>query len=391
MITCVSIIILIFGIYGSLILYYNKAKKYRTPVASKTAGFSKEKPLDQNADYEPTVTIVVPTHNEQAIVAKRIENFLSSNYPLEKLEVLFVDDSDDTTPQIITEYSKKNPSIHLLRFDQRMGYSPCLIAGCKAAKSEIVVFAEASSFHEPDTIHQLVSNLKDPKIGAVSGKDMLLNLNETMGQSENIYLKIIDFVRQGESNMDSTIYMKGEAAAVRRSLLDDIDKVNAPGTADTAIALFVRSKGYRFIFDPKAKFYEYAPASRKGRIKQKTIRAANLIKVIWSLRALYFKRKFGKFGSIVLPFNFAMMALAPLLILLSAFSLAALTIFAPLPTLWVWVVIGLILAVALVVSKKLVIMFFDFEYSLLKAFYEILFIRKSHDKIEKVESTRRSN
>jgi len=376
---CIGVPIVIFGIYGSIILYYNKAKKNHST-----------EPLNAESNkYEPTVSVIVPTHNEISIISKRIENFLSTDYPKEKLEVLFVDDSDDSTPEIIQEYSKNNPCIHLLRFNQRMGYSPSLIAGCNAAKGEIVVFAEASSFFEPDTVHQLVKNFRNPEIGAVTGKDMLLNLNEKMGQSENSYLKILDFVRQGESNMDSTVWMKGEAAAVRKSLINDLDKLTAPGTADTAIALFVRSKGSRFVFDPEVKFYEYSPSTRDGRVKQKTIRAANLIKVIWSFRTLFFKREYGKFGSVTLPFNFAMLALAPVFILAAAISLVALTFFEPMLSLIIWAIIGLALAVGFAFYRQLIITFFEFEFSLLKASYEIIFVRKSHDKIDKVASTRR--
>jgi cellulose synthase/poly-beta-1,6-N-acetylglucosamine synthase-like glycosyltransferase len=376
--SCIGVLVAIFGIYGCIILYYNKAKK----ALSAGACASRE--------YEPAVSVVVPTHNEISIISKRIENLLASDYPREKLEILFVDDSSDSTPRIIEEYSEKNPHIRLLRFNQRMGYSPSLIAGCNAAKGEIIVFAEASSFLECDTIRHLVKNFRNPDIGAVTGKDMLLNLNEQMGQSENSYLRILDFVRQGESNMDSTVYMKGEAAAVRKALLTDLDKLNAPGTADTAIAFFVRSKGYRFIFDPEVKFYEYSPSTRDGRVKQKTIRAANLIKVIWSFRALFFKRKYGKFGSITLPFTFAMLALAPVVILAAAIFLIALAFFEPVLSLIIWTMIGAALAVGLVFSKQFVITFFEFEFSLLKALYEIVFVRKSHDKIDQVASTRRT-
>ena len=379
MLFCVSVPFMIFAVYGTIILYYNKVKRKRNK-----GNFD-----DENIQYEPSVSVVVPTHNEKSIISKRIENLLNSSYPKEKLEIIFVDDSTDSTSEIITEYSKKNPYIHLLRFNRRMGYSPSLIAGCKAAKGEIIVFAEASSFLESDTIHNLVRNFRNPEIGAVTGKDMLLNMNEEMGQLENSYLKLLDFVRLGESNMDSTVYMKGEAAAVRKSLIEDLDKLNAPGTADTAIALFVRSKGYRFIFDPDVKFYEYSPSSREGRIKQKTIRAANLIKVIWSFRSLFFKRRYGKFGSIILPFNFAMLVIAPIFILTTAISLIILTFFEPMLSLIFWSIIGAALAIGLVFSKKIVITFFEFEFSLLKAIYEVVFVRKSHDKIDKVVSTRR--
>ena len=374
-----SVPFIIFTVYGTIILYYNKVKRKRNK-----GNFD-----DENIQYEPSVSVVVPTHNEKSIISKRIENLLNSSYPKEKLEIIFVDDSTDSTSEIITEYSKKNPYIHLLRFNKRMGYSPSLIAGCKVAKGEIIVFAEASSFLESDTITNLVRNFRNPEIGAVTGKDMLFNIKEEMGQLENSYLKLLDFVRLGESNMDSTVYMKGEAAAVRKSLIQDLDKLNAPGTADTAIAFFVRSKGYRFIFDPDVKFYEYSPSSREGRIKQKTIRAANLIKVIWSFRSLFFKRRYGKFGSIILPFNFAMLVIAPIFILTTAISLIILTFFEPMLSLIFWSIIGAALAIGLVFSKKIVITFFEFEFSLLKAIYEVVFVRKSHDKIDKVVSTRR--
>ena len=41
-------------------------------------------------------------------------------------------------------------------------------------------------------------------------------------------------------------------------------------------------------------------------------------------------------------------------------------------------------------SKNIFVTFFQFEYSLLKAFFEIVFVRKSHDTIDKVASTRRA-
>src|SRR4030067_3879295 len=94
---CVGVPVAIFGIYGSIILYYNKARKPHSAEAL------------ASTEYEPTVSVVVPTHNELSIISKRIENLLASDYPKEKLEILFVDDSSDSTPQIIEEYSKNNP------------------------------------------------------------------------------------------------------------------------------------------------------------------------------------------------------------------------------------------------------------------------------------------
>lgn len=371
----------IFGLYGVILLYYGKRGKKEQQDKSETG---------EDEKFEPRVSIVVPTHNEESIISRRIENLLTLSYPQEKLEIIFVDDSDDNTHDIIQEYSKKFSNIRLIRFSERMGYSPCMIAGCKAAESEIIVFAEAGSFLDAQAIPHLIRNFKDPNIGAVTGKDVILNVDEKVGKTEDSYLKILNFVRRAESNMDSTIYMKGEAAAVRKDLIKDLkDLESCPGTADTAIALFVRKKGYRVIYDPRVIFYEYAPSTRRGRIRQKVIRGANLIKVLLEFRSMFFKRKYGKFGMITLPLSFAMLTLVPISLLAGIFFLSLLTLFSPTLSYMIWIVIGSSFLLTLLYSKQIVFTFFEFEYSLLKALYEIVFVKKTHDKIDKVTSTRR--
>jgi len=55
-----------------------------------------------------------------------------------------------------------------------------------------------------------------------------------------------------------------------------------------------------------------------------------------------------------------------------------------------WGVIGSLFIVVLIVSKEMALTFLEFEYSLLKALYQLVFTRRTYDKIDKVISTRRS-
>lgn len=372
--------VLVFVTYGIVLLYYARQKN----------GVSKESGEHvRGVKFEPRLSVVIPTHNEASIISRRIDNLLALDYPQEKTEIIIVDDSSDSTPGIIREYMERSPQIRLIRFDRRMGYSPCLIAGCSAATGEIVVFGEAGSFMDSKAIRYLVNDLRRQDIGVVTGRDVILNLNEEMGKSEDFYLKILHFVRTAESNMDSTIYMKGEAAAVRKDLIADLqDLERFPGTADTGIALLSRKKGYRAIYDPRATFYEYAPSTRKERVRQKVTRGANLIKVLWAFRGMFFRRKYGKFGIITLPIGFVMLTFVPLSLLMAIFLLAILTLMDPASCWTIWFVTGSLFLLALAFSKRFVFTFLEFEYSLLKALFEILFVRKSHDKIEKATSTR---
>jgi len=74
----------------------------------------------------------------------------------------------------------------------------------------------SSSYHDKETIKCLARNFKNLHIGVVTGRDMILNVEEEVVRSEDLYLKILNFVRTAESRTDSTIYMKGEAARLEK-------------------------------------------------------------------------------------------------------------------------------------------------------------------------------
>jgi cellulose synthase/poly-beta-1,6-N-acetylglucosamine synthase-like glycosyltransferase len=373
-IACFAIPFFVFGTYGLILFYYRHNRRLNGD--------------SYNADtFEPMVSVVTPTHNESSIMHKKIENLLATKYPKDKLEIIFVDDSNDSTPDIIRDYIEKNPNIRLISFGERMGYSPSMLAGVKASIGEIIVLSDAGSFHDADTIGNLVRHFRDPKVGAVTGKDVILNDNEVVGSSEVLYMKFLDFVRKAETNMDSTFYFKGEASAARKSLISDFEGCSA--TFDTATALFIRQKGYKTIFDSDAKFYEYAPETRDERIKQKTIRAANWIKILFQFKGMAFRNRYGKFGLLTMPANFGMLLVTPIAILAGLISLVVLTLFDPFFSLFIWVPLGVAALLAFGISRNLLSTFVDLEVSLIKALFEIAFTKTKHDQIETVKSTRR--
>ncbi len=369
--------LIVFGFYGAILFYYGKKRRVE------------DESVSLSHAYEPTISVVIPTHNEQKVIAARIENLLSVDYPTDRTELIFVDDSDDSTAALIESYARTNQTIRLIRFPERMGYTPSVVAGCKASKGEIIILTEMGSLMNQDTIRRLVSNFSDPHIGVVSGQDLILNLDEEVGRSEQWYQKMYNLVRSAESNMDSTFYIKGEAAAVRGYLIRNSNELEScPGTADTGLAFVARKNGLRAIYDPRVKFSEYAPSSHKERVRQKVNRGANLIRITWHFRTMFFRPKYGKFGTITLPMNFAILAVVPLMLVAGSLSLIIATLLNPLPYLPVWLVGIGILLLATAFDRSAVFTIFEFVYSLIRGLFEILF-RKDHDKLEKIVSTRR--
>ena len=379
-----AIPILIFLSYGLVLLYYGK-------LSHQTRNTISQSEVVSGVSYQPLVSIILPTHNEEDVIGKRIENLFASDYPRDKMEVIVVDDSSDSTVARIQSYTHSYPQIRIIRFSQRMGYSPCLIAGCKAARGDIIVLAEAASLWDSKVITQLLSNFKDPDIGVVTGKASVLNANEGAGRTESFYQRAYNFLRTAESNIDSTVYMRGEAAAVRREVIMGLEGVDTwPGTADTGLMLLARKLGFRSVYDPQVVFFEYAPATHGERVRQKVTRGANQMKILWTFREILLRPRYGKFGMITLPANLAMLALVPPLLLAGLILLAILTLMKPAVYFEIWAVGGLVLVLVLVFQRSALYTLIESEYSLLKGLYDIIILKKSHDKIDKVMSTRRS-
>jgi len=61
--------------------------------------------------YSPKISIIIAAHNEEKEIRERIENCLSLNYPLKKMEIIIASDgSTDKTVEIAGKGSQKRNS-----------------------------------------------------------------------------------------------------------------------------------------------------------------------------------------------------------------------------------------------------------------------------------------
>ena len=56
------------------------------------------KPVKKDSSFTPTVGVLIPVHNEEEVIRKKIENILSLNYPEDKLSIWV--GSDKSTDRI---------------------------------------------------------------------------------------------------------------------------------------------------------------------------------------------------------------------------------------------------------------------------------------------------
>jgi cellulose synthase/poly-beta-1,6-N-acetylglucosamine synthase-like glycosyltransferase len=238
------------------------------------------KPKDYS--YQPFVSILVPTYNEENVIGNRIKNLNHLDYMDDNYEIIVVDSgSNDHTRDIVRRNIKENtgkPELKLVIEKERRGKASAINYGKEHAKGDIILVTDANSIFENDVLKEMMPHFNDPKIGAVGGRYTLSNSDTLITSSNQFYLDIEYIMRKGESILDSACLFHGEINAWRKNIVNaDVGIVSE----DLDMAIQIRRKKYKVEYEPKAVNYEPAPTSIEEQIIQRKRNSIGTIKNIF--------------------------------------------------------------------------------------------------------------
>jgi glycosyltransferase involved in cell wall biosynthesis len=206
-------------------------------------------------DVTPAVAVVVSAHDEEAVIARRVENLLELDYPPERLEIVVASDgSTDRTDAIVEEIAAREPRVRLL-LCPREGKVAAQHRTVRETSSEILAFTDANTEWRPDALRKLVRNLADPEVAYVCGQ---LRLESPDGVNlEGLYWRYEVWVREQESACSSITAGNGAIYAVRReAYVEDDPKFGH----DFGFPYLMEQAGLRAVYEPEAVAVE-KPAS----------------------------------------------------------------------------------------------------------------------------------
>ena len=264
----VSLGVLFFGVPATYFLYMKKR-------SSATWNLNIKK------DYLPSTAILIPAYNEEKIIRLKLENLAKVVYPQDKMEIIVLNDcSTDNTVSEVNQYIANNPSQKISVFDSKehLGKTGCLNIVLKNIKADVVIISDADCFWQHDILGKALSYLSDPNVGAITGREYLLNPQDTwVTLGEQLYDNTVQAIRIGESKLHSTIFFQGGFAAYKRSVLDEFN--HATDDSGTALDIVQRSK--RAILIPEIGFFTISPTVWRNKISIKIRRASHLQK-LWA-------------------------------------------------------------------------------------------------------------
>jgi cellulose synthase/poly-beta-1,6-N-acetylglucosamine synthase-like glycosyltransferase len=217
----------------------------------------------------PDVSLLICAHNEQDVIARRIENGLESDYPREKLEIAVASDgSSDQTCAIVGTYAPHG--VRLIEYVENRGKATALNESIPQLHGSVIVLSDANTHYDRDAIRQLVGWLNDPSIIAVCGR-LLLTDPITGKNADSMYWKYETFLKRSEGRLGALLGSNGAIYAMRRSQFVPIPAQTR--IDDFVIPLVAELKyGGKIIYEDRACARELTPPdlgaefSRRARI-----------------------------------------------------------------------------------------------------------------------------
>ncbi len=169
----------------------------------------------------PSVSLLLSVYNEEAVISRKLDNFLRLDYPRDMLELIVVSDgSTDATDVLVRD--RADPGVILLRQEGRLGKSSALNLAAKRATGDILFFTDADSMLRPDCLTKLVRPFADPMVGLTSGRSLYLDEQgrETAG---SLYRRCEEWIKEKEGELFGIVGADGAVYAMRRELFTPLD------------------------------------------------------------------------------------------------------------------------------------------------------------------------
>ena len=259
-----------------------------------------DKKYAKDDNYLPEISIIISAYNEERVIENTVRTLMDCFYPKEKLQILIgSDNSVDGTVEILKKLSEEFSNIKIFIFDRRRGKPHVINDLVKAAKGEILIFCDANTLYDKKALINLVKNYKDTRIGGVSGKLRLRDIEKSKkaGSQEKKYWDAETWIKKQEGKLGILIGANGGIYSIRREYFEEIP-TDRPVMDDFYISLKVLEKRKSFLYINDAVAEEDTAPTIKAEFNRKIRNNSIMMSSIKPLRLLLSPR----FGLIAYAF-----------------------------------------------------------------------------------------
>jgi biofilm PGA synthesis N-glycosyltransferase PgaC len=242
----------------------------------------------------PSVSVLIPAHNEERVIANVIAAATAINYP--DFEVVVVDDgSTDQTRNVIEPYVRAG-KVRLIAKQQNEGKAMALNDALPCLNGEIVLIIDADAEPEPDILNHMLPHFEHARVAAVTGNPRVKNVDTFLARLQLIeFSSIISLLRRSQRIWGRIMTVSGVVAAFRKSALLDVGGFSPEmPTEDIELTWKLQRRFWDIRYEPNALVWMTVPSTLSSLVSQRRRWSRGLMQVLHKHRDVMLHWKYRR-------------------------------------------------------------------------------------------------
>lgn len=222
-------------------------------------------------DELPTISVLLPVRDEADVVVARLEDLARSDYPKDRLEIVVASDgSTDATVEEARRFaaSRRDVRVRVEAFATNRGKHAIQNWFAAEALHDVLVFTDAETRFEPDTLRALCTPFRSPGIG-VTGGHVRYRPRERESSFARLYARYRDLertIRRLETRLGVGCKTDGSCTAARRAVWRELEPFEAE---DQTLPLVARQAGLRTVHVDAARAVDRSNTRARQEFRQR--------------------------------------------------------------------------------------------------------------------------
>ena len=233
-----------------------------------------------DGEWAPAVTILIPAHNEQAVIARSLVAACNVDYP--DYEIVVVNDgSSDHTVQRVLPFVQSG-RVRLIDKRVNEGKAMALNDALPMVRGDIVLIIDADAEPEPDILWRMVPHFRGARVAAVTGNPRVRNVDTFLARLQAIeFTSIVSLLRRSQRIWGRIVTVSGVVAAFRKSALFAVDGFSPDmPTEDIDLTWKLQRRFFDIRYEPHAVVWMTVPTGFKALFRQRLRWARGLMQVL---------------------------------------------------------------------------------------------------------------
>ena len=238
-------------------------------------------PMTVLAQY-PSVSILIPCHNEADNIRETIDYCLKQNYP--SYDIIAINDgSRDETLEILLDLEKRHSQLRVINLASNQGKAIGLRTAALLSENEFLICIDGDALLSSDATLWMVRHfMEDVNVAAVTGNPRIRNRSTLLGRIQvGEFSAIVGLIKRAQRVYGQVFTISGVIGAFRKSALHQVgywspDMV----TEDIDISWKLQLAGWSIRFEPNALCWVLMPETLVGLWKQRSRWAQGGVEVL---------------------------------------------------------------------------------------------------------------